>query len=124
MSAAGRWGEPQGVVSVPLVTTWPKRAPTEPPRWANMAPKTGQHGAQRGQGGPKKRDFSLVAAKNGFSMLFADAFLRHAGMSTTDVFEVANKGPFLGPPGLPGRSGAPRRPLARAFLGHVWYVFS
>ena len=26
--------------------------------------------------------------------------------------------------GYPGRSGAPRRPLARAFLGHVWYVFS
>ena len=41
--ATGRWGEPRGVVSeaptLPFVTTWPKMAPTEPPRWANMAPK-------------------------------------------------------------------------------------
>ena len=37
-------------------------APTEPPRWANMAPKTGQQGPKMGQGGSKKHDFSLVAA--------------------------------------------------------------
>ena len=45
-------------------------------------------------------------------------------MSPTDVVEVAKRGPFLGPPGLPRRSGAPRRPLARAFLGLLGCVCS
>ena len=37
-------------------------------------------------------------------------------MSTTDVFEVANKGPFLGPPGLPeALRGAPQAAGASVF---------
>ena len=41
--------------------------------------------------------------------VFFDAFLMHVGMSTTDVFEGAKNGPFLGAPGLPGAlRGAPQ----------------
>ena len=54
------------------------------------------------------------------SSAFLGAFLLHVGTSKTDVSEGAKNVPFLGPPGLPG---APRRPLARAFLGPFFVCF-
>ena len=92
----GRWGEPPGVVSDPLTHALARSCARDPPLGralgrgfrgahlavcdnvaqdgadgAYMAPKRGQHGAQRGQGGPKKHDFSLVAARDGFWMLLS-----------------------------------------------------
>ena len=91
--ATGRWGEPPGVVSDPLTRALARSCARDPPlgrasgrafRGAHLAVcdnvaqdganATGQQGAQRGQGGLKKHDFSLVAARSGFRMLVSLRF--------------------------------------------------
>ena len=58
--------------------------------------------------GPKTRFLAGGSTKRVLYALFA-ALWKHVGMSATDVCDVANEDPFLGPPGLPGAlRGAPQ----------------